>query len=105
MANDDVLFLRAAERLAPLIEDDPRALMRLYRASPNDVYRDFTVEAAVLESHGYEPVSVTWTPGVWEPSLAIVAVLLSFIVIGLFIALFMLITRPAGTLAVIFRRV
>lgn len=86
------------------LEGDPAVVVRLYRASHREAFETFGREAPIFEAGGYGVESVTWAPGEWDASVAMVAALLILIGIGILIIAYMLVARPPGTLVVIFSR-
>ena len=83
---------------------DPAVVIRLCRASHKEAFETFGREAPIFEDRGYGVDSVTWAPGEWDASTAMVATLLLLVGIGTLFIAYMLVVRPPGTLVVIFSR-
>ena len=82
-----------------------QTIVRTYKGKQQaDTLRDFNREAPLLAQAGYEPTSQSWAPGQWGAGAFIVALLLCFLLVGIFIFLYLLIVRPEGTQSVTFGR-
>jgi hypothetical protein len=92
------------ESVAKSLGGSPPAVVRIYRNTPDRAYSAFGHEAPMFEEHGYYPDAVTWTSGEWDSSYAGLAAVLCIVGIGILIIAYMLVTKPAGTLVVIYRR-
>lgn len=53
-----------------------------------------------MAAQNYYPISQTWAPGAYGCLHFLLALFLSFIIIGIFIFIYMLIVKPDGTLTV-----
>jgi hypothetical protein len=60
----------------------------------------YQVDAPRIAASGYVPTSQTWAPGEYGCGSFIGALILCFILVGIFVFLYMLIVKPDGTLTV-----
>jgi hypothetical protein len=60
----------------------------------------FQADSVLMAAQEYYPTSQTWVPGSYSGGLFIVALLLCIFGIGIFVFIYMLIVKPAGTLSV-----
>lgn len=91
--------------LAKFVAAGPATLIRTYRGKQQaDAVQRFQIEAAVLAGKGYRPTSQSWAQGQWGCGAFLIALILFLVIIGLFIFLYMLIVKPAGTLTVTYER-
>jgi hypothetical protein len=60
----------------------------------------FRKNAAQLAEEGYRPTSQSWADGSYTGGAVITALLLCLIGIGVFVLVYMLLVKPAGTLTV-----
>jgi hypothetical protein len=69
-----------------------------------DAIAAMTAEAQILRRIGYESVSQVWIPGRYSAAVWILAIFLMFLFIGLIVVIVLLLSPPAGTLSVTYRR-
>ena len=74
--------------------------VKTYKGKQADAAAAFQVDAANMAAQGYLPTSQSWAPGSYGCGSFIVAGLLCFLLIGLFVFIYMLIVKPDGTLTV-----
>lgn len=60
----------------------------------------FQADSALMAAQDYYPTSQTWVPGSYSGGLFMLALLLCIVVIGVFVFIYMLTVKPAGTLLV-----
>ena len=83
----------------------PATLLRVYIGNQQaDTAEALAREAALLGQAGYRPTTQSWAQGQWGCGAWLVALLLSILVIGLVVFLFLVIVKPDGTLTVTFAR-
>jgi uncharacterized protein UPF0547 len=75
-------------------------VVRTYRGNQEEATRRFKEEASLLAEKGYFPTSQSFTPGSYGCGAFLGALVLSILVVGIFIFLYMLIVPPDGTLSV-----
>ena len=85
-------------------EDLPPVLTRTYRGKPNDVEMLRAVDAEALARRGYFPSSQSFVEGQWSGAAWVLAVLACIFLIGIFMLVYMIAAKPAGTLTVIYER-
>jgi hypothetical protein len=78
----------------------PRVIVRTYKGSQDSAAQKFQRDAAGLAIQGYFPVTQSYAPGSWGCGAFAAATLLSLLLVGLFVFLYMLLVKPPGTLTV-----
>lgn len=85
--------------------DGPPVVVKTYKGhSQGDAAKWFTKDAAAFAAAGYVPVSQSWAQGSWGCGAFLVALLLCFVIVGIFVFIYMLIVKPDGTLTVTYSR-
>jgi hypothetical protein len=84
----------------PVVEG---VVVREYKGKLAEATRLFQVDAQAMAAEGYYPVSQVYQPGSWGAGAFIVALLLFLVVIGIFVFIYMLLVKPAGSLVVTYQ--
>ena len=82
------------------MENKQPVIIKTYKGNENFARRAYENDAQVMQKQGYYPTSVNYIPGEWGCGSFLIASLLVFIVIGIFVFIYMLIVKPDGTLSV-----
>lgn len=83
----------------------PPVIVRTYKGhSQQDAAKWFTKDASMFGAAGYVPVSQSWAQGSWGCGSFALALLLCFLLVGIFVFIYMLVVKPAGTLTVTYQR-
>ena len=77
-----------------------KKLIEEYKGNEAKARKLFFKDAEKKSKKGYYPTSENFTPGSYGVGAFILALLLCFVIIGLFAFLYMFIVKPAGTLTV-----
>ncbi len=91
-------------RIGPVIPPDqlPPVLTRTYHGRPGDVELLREADADALAQRGYYPTSQNYVPGYWSLSAWVFAFIALIFLIGIVILAYMIATKPAGDLTVIY---
>lgn len=73
---------------------------KAYEDTIESYYRD----SVLLHLQGYEPAGQHYVEGRWSVAMAVIATVLIPFLVGVIMWLFMLVTRPTGTLTVTYLR-
>jgi Uncharacterised protein family UPF0547 len=82
------------------LNDQPQVVIKTYTGSQDWATALYRADSVKMAAQGYFPTSQTWAPGEWGCGAFLLAVLLCFVVIGIFAFIYMLLVPPAGTLSV-----
>jgi hypothetical protein len=75
-------------------------VVKAYSGNGAVAARQFQEDASEMAAEGYQPVSQIWLPGAHDSGSVLFAVILCLFGIGIFFVLYMLLSKPDGTLAV-----
>ncbi len=75
-------------------------LVKTYKGNQQQATDAFQADAVKMVARGYYPTAQTWAPGSYGCGSFLLALLLCVVIIGIFIFIYMLIVKPAGTLSV-----
>ena len=78
--------------------------IRTYTGSQERATKEFREDAKYLARQGYMPTSQSWAPGTYGCGSFFLALILCFVLIGIFIFIYMLIVKPEGTLTVTYEK-
>jgi hypothetical protein len=97
------------QRLAPEGDEpglDRPVITRTYRGNSDEIEALRRADADELALQGYYPKAQALVPGSWDVGLWVVAVLLLAVFgLGLFVLIYLIAVKPAGTLSVIYEQV
>ena len=79
---------------------DNQTIVKKYRGSEDDAFKEFKEDAERLALKGYYPTSQSFTPGNYGCGAFLFALLLCFLLIGILIFIYMLVVKPDGYLPV-----
>lgn len=79
-------------------------IIRTYKGSHADATKQFRSDAYKMGTQGYYPIAQEWAEGSWGCGSFLLATLLCFLLVGIFIFIYMLLVKPAGTLTVTYRK-
>jgi hypothetical protein len=86
---------------ASVIAGSPPTIVRVYLgAQQSDAVRVFEREASELARFGYQPTTQSWAAGRWGRGAFFIALLLTVMLVGLLMLLYLLVAKPDGTLTV-----
>jgi superfamily II DNA/RNA helicase len=77
-----------------------RILTKTYTGSQEKAMSLFKKDSAKMAEKGYFPTTQSWAPGQYGCGAFLLALILSFVLIGLIVFVYMFIVKPPGTLAV-----
>ena len=77
-----------------------KIITRTYAGNEHRALALYQKDATRLAAEGYFPISQIYTSGKWSTGDFILALLLTFIIIGILVFLYMIIVKPSGTLTV-----
>jgi len=77
-----------------------RIITKTYTGRQEKAMSLFQQDAAKMAEKGYFPTSQSWAPGQYGCGAFVLALILSFVLIGLVVFVYMLIVKPPGTLSV-----
>jgi hypothetical protein len=81
----------------------PTTIVRSYKAKrQSDAVLLFMKDASKLDDRGYTPSSQSWAPGQYSGRDFLFALLLCFLLVGVFVFVYMLLVKPEGSLTVTF---
>ena len=75
-------------------------IIKTYRGSQERATALFQADAPKMAAQGYFPTSQSWAPGSYGCGSFLLALLLCFLIVGIFIFIYMLIVKPDGVLSV-----
>jgi len=81
-------------------KEKPFTQIKTYIGKKEEAAKKFEVDAVLMEKKGYFPVSQSFEQGSWGCGAFLIALLLCLVLIGVFVFIYMLIVKPAGTLTV-----
>ena len=88
------------------LADGPAATVRVYRGRQQaDAVAAFRSDVDVLAPLGYVPTSQSWAAGQWGRGTFLVALVLTVVVVGILILIYLLVVKPEGTLTVTYQRI
>ncbi len=86
-------------------EGGPAVIVRTYQGKQQaDAVVLFEADAVNLAVDGYSPTTQSWAQGQWGCGAFLVALLLSIVLVGLLVFIYMLLVKPVGTLTVTYER-
>jgi Uncharacterised protein family UPF0547 len=74
--------------------------VKTYKGTQQQATDAFRRDASSMAKQGYFPTAQTWAPGAYGCGAFLVALALCVLLVGIFIFIYMLIVKPAGTLSV-----
>lgn len=77
-----------------------KVVVKTYRGTEQGASAQFQADAGKLAAQGYYPTAQVWAPGTYGCGAFLVALILSFVFVGVLIFLYMLLVKPDGTLTV-----
>ena len=90
--------------VAGLVAFKSQTIIKTYKGSQTEATKLFQVDSIEMAAKGYFPVAQSWAPGQWGCQAFLVAFLLSLLLIGLIVFIYMLIVKPDGALTVTYGR-
>lgn len=77
-----------------------QVIVKKYKGSRKKATAAFQADAEKMAKKGYSPTTQDWSQGSWSCGQFIFALILSVVFVGIFIFIYMLLVKPAGTLVV-----
>jgi hypothetical protein len=78
-------------------------VVRRYPGKEEQAFVDFQVDAAQMSRADWFPTAQQYIPGSWGPAAILLAVVLFFVIFGIFILIYMVLVKPDGTLVVTYQ--
>ena len=77
-----------------------QVIVRTFTGTKEWATKEFQKDATERVVRGWIPISQSWAPGSYGFGSFLVALLLCFVLVGIFVFIYMLIVKPHGTLTV-----
>lgn len=82
------------------MNNQQQTIIKTYTGDKEWAMAAFQEDVPKMEAKGYRPISQTWAPGSYGCGAFLIALILSFLVVGILVFIYMIIVKPPGTFTV-----